>query len=230
MSDFSNNNNVAQPARTNFNREVVTQKNLLRWLAQGKIFEAGVGVEDTASDSQAALDDTKATYALQSPSSSSILVIPLLLKLMMIADGGALTAIDVAFTKPAGLCATPLTLSGRAMTSIHCMYQASPALASPSASALYGVATTFQLTASALVAADYVLYDHRHIIDAAITTGLPVLGSGPTNVQTWNFMNDGSPHILTSGAAMLVYINTGTTDSTFQPYMQWAEVTLDDLR
>jgi len=28
---------------------------------------------------------------------------------------------------------------------------------------------------------------------------------------------------------MLVYINTGTSDSTWFPYMQWAELTIDDL-
>jgi hypothetical protein len=229
MADFLNNSDVAMAARVTSARDVVSSSNLLKWLAQGKIFEAGAGVEDTASDSQAALDDTKATFALQSPAGTNTLVIPLTLKLMMVADGGALTAIDVAFTKAAGLCATVNTLSGRAMTSIHCMFQTNPTKNTPKASALYGVATTFQLTSAALVAADYVLYDHRHIIDAAISTGLPVAGTGPTNVQTYNFLQDGVPHILSAGAAMLVYINTGTSDSTFQPYMQWAEVSIDDL-
>jgi len=227
MADHVNAAGTATSARVNANGIAITENTYLRWLAQGKIFEAGAGVEDTASDSQAALDDTKATFALQSPTGVSTLVIPLLVKLMCVADGGALSVIDLAFTKAAAKCATALTLSGRAMTSIHCCFQTDPIKASPVASALYGVATTFQLTASALVAADYVLYDHRHIIDAAITTGLPVLGEGPTNVQTWNFYND--PRIMSAGAAMIVYVNTGTSDSTWQPYFKWAEVTIDDL-
>lgn len=229
MADFTNNAGTAVSGRTNSKRDLVVQQNLLKWVAEGKVFEAGFGVEDTAADSQAALDDTKVTFALQSPANSYTLVVPILLKLACVADGGALTAIDIAFTKPAGLCATANTLSGRALTSIHCMYQANPNKATPLAQALYGVATTFQLTSAALVAADYVDYHKGTIIDAALTTGLPNLGGGPSNVSTWDFLNVGAPRIMTNGASMLVYINTGSSDSTWFPYMQWAELTIDDL-
>ena len=223
MADFLDKSNVAVAARVTRNRDVVTSPNYLKWLAQGKVFEAGFGPEDTAADSQAAIDDTLATFALQASGSTKI-VIPLLLKLAMTADGGALTRLDVAFTKPAGLCATALTLTGgRAMTSIHNMYRTSPAQTGPTASALYGAATTFAITVSALVAADYVNAHYETWIDAALT----VMTQRQT--ITFNFMNEGVPHGMTAGAVMLVYINTAVADSTWLPYIQWAEVEEEDL-
>lgn len=229
MADFQNNNSVAKSARVNANRDVVVASNYLRWLVQGKLFEAGFGAEDTAADSQAAIDDTLVSFALQSSGSTKI-VLPLFLRLACVSEGGAAQRIDVAFTKPAGLCATALTLTGgRAMTSIHNMYRTSPAQTGPTASALYGAATTFAITASQLVAADYVDYQRREIIDNAITAGLPMLGGGTSNLFQIDFMREGQLHGLTAGAAMLVYINVGTSDATYYPYIQWAEVEEADL-
>lgn len=223
MSNFENNSNVAQAGRVNGNRDVVVALPYLRWLAQGKIFEAGFGVEDTAADSQAAIDDTLVSFALQSVGSTKI-VVPLLLKLAMTADGGALTRIDVAFTKPAALCATVLALTGgRALTSIHNMYRTSPAQSGPTALALYGAATTFAITSTALVAADYVNFHYETWIDAALTV------MTQPQIKVINFMAEGAPRGMTAGAAMLVYINTATTDSTFIPYIQWAELEPGDL-
>jgi|SRR3990170_674589 len=229
MADFLNNSNVAVAARTTANRDVVTSLPLGKWLIEGKLFEAGFAPEDTAADSQAAIDDTLVTFALQAVGASKI-VIPLFLRLACVSEGGAAQRIDIAFTKPANLCATNLTLTGgRAMTSIHNMYRTSPAQSPPTASALYGAATTFAITASALVAADYVDYQRREIIDNAITAGLPMLGGGTSNVLDISFLREGAPRGLTAGAAMLVYINVGTTDATYYPYVQWAEVEPGDL-
>jgi len=223
MSDYLNDAGVAKAGRVTNNRDTVVSPNYWKWLAQGKIFEAGFGAEDTAADSQAAIDDTLVTFALQSSGSTKI-VVPLVFKDMMVADGGALTRIDIAFTKPAALCATAHTLTGgRAMTSIHNMYRTSPAQTGPTASALYGAATTFAITSSALVAADYVDAHYETWIDAALT----VMTQRQTVV--FNFMRDEVPHALTAGACMLVYINTGTSDSTHLPYIQWAELELGDL-
>ena len=85
------------------------------------------------------------------------------------------------------------------------------------------------VTASALVAADYATYDYLLPVDALLTTGKVALGGGPSNVHTWRFLKDGYPHILTSGAAMLIFASNSTTDATAKCYIQWAEVTIDDL-
>ena len=222
MADFLNNAGVAVAGRTVENRDLVVSPNYWKWLAQGKLFEAGFGLEDTAADSQAAIDETLVTFALQAGAGGKM-VVPLLLRLAMVADGGALTRIDVAFTKPAALCATALTLTGgRAMTSVHNMYRTSPAQNPPTASALYGAATTFAITSSVLVAADFVNRGYNTWIDAALTV------MTQPQVIEFNFMKE-APRAMTASAAMLVYINTATADSTWLPYIQWAELDLADL-
>ena len=229
-NSFEDRNDNPQAGGVNGKRDVIVAPNYMRWLAEGKIFEAGFGAEDTAADSQASLDETKVTFALQSPEADEPIVVPICLKLMCTADGGALSNFQVMFTKPARLCATVNALSTtRAMTSIHNMFRRNPPVASPKAGAYYGQATTFDITSTALLAADYVSYHFGHVIDAALTTGLVAPGEGPSNVQTFRFLNDGIPHLLTQGAAMLVYVYTGTSDSTWFPYVQWAEVEAKDL-
>lgn len=230
MSDFLDSQNTPVAGRVTRNRDLVVSPNYFKWLAQGKLFEAGFGAEDTAADSQAAIDDTLVTFALQSGAGSKI-VIPLLLRITMVTEGGALGRADVAFTKSASLCATQFALTGgRAMTSIHNMLRTVPAQNPPTASALYGAATTFAITSTALVAADYVDYQRRSWVDnlLSVSTSIPVMDGGAGDSLTWNFMQ-GVPRGMTAGAAMLVYINTGTTDSTWFPYMQWAEVDAEDL-
>ena len=230
-NDFQDKNGTAQGAFVTGERDVVVVPNYLKWLAEGKIFEAGFGAEDTAADSQAALVATTPSFALQAPEAEEPIVVPIMLKLMCTADGGALSQFQVLFTKPARLCATVLAVSTtRDLTSKHNMYRSNPPQKAQEAKAYYGQATTFDITVSALVAADYVSYELRHVADALLTTLTPALGDGPSNVQTYRFLEDGVPHLLTNGAAMLVYIYTGTSDSTWFPYMQWAELTEKDLR
>ena len=222
MSDFNNNANVARPARVTANRDIVTVPTLWKWAAQGKVFEAGMGMEDTAVSTLAAIADITASCSLQAPTASTTLVIPILLAVSLTVDGNALTELSVSFTKPSGLTGTALTLSGTALTSKHCVYQTNPAKTAQTATALSAV------TVSVLVAADYVEYQRKIAIDAVLTTGLVAMG-GPSNVATINFLQEGAPHIMTSGAAMLVTVKNGTTDGKFKPYIQWAEVTIDDL-
>jgi hypothetical protein len=223
MTNYENNLLVERPARVTANRDLVTMPDLYKWVAEGKVFEAGQGLEDTGVAAAASVADTTATFSLQSPASTTVLVIPIILKVALTNDGSALSQLAVCFTKPAGLCATILTLSGTALTSKHAGYKKNPALTAQQATALYTV------TPSALVAADYVEYDRSIAIDAALTTGLPNFGDGPSNVKTYKFLEEGAPHIMSSGAAMLVYVVNSTTDALAKCYMMWAEVTEDDL-
>ena len=170
------------------------------------------------------------SFAFKAREAEEPIVVPIMLKLMCTADGGALSQFQVLFTKPARLCATVLAVSTtRDLTSKHNMYRSNPPQKAQEAKAYYGQATTFDITVSALVAADYVSYELRHVADALLTTLTPALGDGPSNVQTYRFLEDGVPHLLTNGGAMLVYIYTGTSDSTWFPYMQWAELKESDL-
>jgi hypothetical protein len=220
--DFENRHGAAQRAKLTGSGDILSSSTLMRWAVEGKVFEAGYGLEDTAIAMDTTWADTTPIFSLQAPASSSLIVIPLKLKLMVHDDGNALTLFGVAFTKPAGLCDTTMTLSGTALTSKHCCYRTNPAQTAQQSTALSNV------TASALLAADYIAYHYGNAIDAMLTTGLANMG-GPQNVQTWNFLKDGLPHMMTSGAAMLVYVDNGTTDANCTAYMQWAEVTKDDL-
>lgn len=228
MADFKDRLGAPQPAQVTGKGDVIVAPNFWRWLAQGKVHEAGFGLEDVddQEESQASLNATLATYALQAPVADSPIIVPILLKLMMSNDGAALTNYQVVFTKPAALCATKLALSGGSpLTSKHCLYRTNPPRTKQEATAIYGD----PITVSALVAADYISYHFGHVINEVLTTGLVALGDGPSNVQTFRFLKEGVPHLLTQGAAMLVYIYTTSTDSVVAAYMQWAELNEDDL-
>jgi len=227
MPDFKDRNNVIDAGGLTGERDVITTPNLYRWLMEGKIFEAGYGLEDSAVDGEgsATVDDTTATFSLQAPASSSLLVIPLLLKLGIVSEGGAVAFFQLMFTKPAGLCATALTLSGTALTSKHCVYRTNPAQTAQQATTL----STVTVSSFASAAADFVSYHRGVLADNTLTTLLPSMGSGPSNTHVFNFLEDGAPHIMTSGAAMLFYGYNAGGDTSFIAYMQWAEVTEDDL-
>src|SRR3990167_10362491 len=131
-NDFQDRGGNPQPALVNGQREPIVSPNYWRWLMEGKVFEAGFGAEDTAADSQASLVATTATFALQSPEADTPIVVPICLKLMCTADGGALSNFQVLFTKSARLCGTALALTTtRALTSIHALYQKNPPIAAP---------------------------------------------------------------------------------------------------
>ena len=230
MADFQNKNNVAGAGLITGNRTLVGTPELLRFAAQGKVFAAGHGLQSDAMDSQAETtltpDDVKATFALQAPSSSSTLVIPILLRVCWEVEGGAATDHQLIFTKAASECATALTMSGRDMiVNNFPIYSTTPVQDAPQASALYGVATTFLLTVSALTAADQIMYDFTAHVDNNVSAPL----TGTSQQVQWNFLRDGCPHVLTSGAAMIFYISSATSDAKIHPYMQWLELEADDL-
>jgi len=217
-------NNTPRNQYVTMERDAISVPVLWKWAAQGKVFEAGLSPEDSAVASSTSFADTTPRFSLQAPASTSLLVIPILLKVFLVTDGGGITNVQVAFTKPAGLCATTMTLTGTALTSKHALYRTNPAQTAQQAAALSAC------TLSAMVAADYVGYHFGHAIDATLTTGLVTPGTGPSNVDTFNFLGEGAPHIMTSGAAMVVYCYTGTSAGSHRAYMQWAEVTEDDLK
>jgi len=223
MADFLDKNNVARGAKVTVNRDIVTLPTLWKLASQGKVFEAGAGLEDTGIAAYASINEQYPTFALQAPSNTTTLVIPILLKVALTDDGSALTEISVAFTKPAGLCATALVITGTAFTSKHALLKSNPAQTSQTALATY----TNTLT-GALVAADFVEYERRIAIDAVLTSGLVAM-DGPSNVFKAKFLEEGAPHIMSSGAAMLVYVKNSTTDAKAKCYIQWAEVSEDDL-
>lgn len=226
MANYQNNDDVDKAARVTGERDIVTALPLGKWAIEGKLFHAGFGMEDADGEENAsgtAFDDLKPTFVLVAPSSSSVLVIPVLVRIMFSDDGGGASQIQVALTKPAGLCATTLAVSSvTAFTFKQAVYAKNPALSAPQATAGYGDSAT----SSALTNADYVSAYYTHVVDAALTTGLPT-GGNPSVVEV--DMLKGGPNILSSGAAMLIYFITASSDAIAACYMKWAEVSENDL-
>ena len=231
MSSFTNNLGSAVSARTTANRDLITLPYYMKWLAQGKIFEAGHSLQTDGDDSQGEAsvtpDDVKATWALQAPPDGNTLVIPLQFKAMWEAEGGAATDYQLIFTRAADAMGVTLGLSGRAMAAKNCLYAANPIKNTAKASPLYGVATTFLLTVSALdTADDCVMYDFTAMSDNNVAASK---GTIAVQQREYNWLETAVPHIMSSGAAMIFYCSSGTSDAVLHPYIMWAEVTIDDL-
>ncbi|MFA6307103.1 MAG: hypothetical protein WC639_04840 [Patescibacteria group bacterium] len=233
MSDFQNNNSVAVAARTTANRDAVTLDSYYRWVAEGKVFEAGQSLQSTGLDSQAETaltpDDVKASFALVAPSSSSKIIVPILFKVMFEGDGGAAPDSWLIFTRSSGAMGVSLAVTGTDVNAKNCLYATNPTKAAPQASIVKGVATTFLVTVSALdTANDCVLYHMALMADASCTTaGLGITAKGL--YQEYNFIKEGFPRYMTSGAAMIYYVSAASSDAVFHPYIQWAELDPADV-
>jgi len=224
MAQFIDRGNVPVAARVTGNRDLITSPSVLRWVAEGKVFQAGQGCESTAVDcgvNSATIDETLPTFSLQAPP-VGVFVVPLELKIMMTDDGDTLSNWQICFTKAATLCATTMKISGTAM---HHVSNLNATFNNGAASvALYTP------TVSALTVADYISIGKGHSVVDGTTTGKPNLGDGASNVKTYCFLGkEGLPHIMANGSAMLVYLYTATAVSKWTTYIQWAELTANDL-
>ena len=180
---------------------------------------AGLGPEESAIDSAASLNDVSPTFALVAPSETTT-IIPIYAAFSLIADGGALSQVDVAVTKKAADCAVTLVVTGTELN-----YQNTRT----DLDGETGTATAFHTaTATALTTADYITLEHTQILDAVLTTGAPMVNPEET-VHKMRFWKDGQYLFLREGAALLFYAYTGSVDSTWKPYLVWAEVPTVEL-
>lgn len=217
MSDYKDRNNVAVAGGVTGARDLIASPSLLRWAAEGKIFTAALGAEDTAIDSEASLDDTTPTFGLKAPASSSLYILPIYVRAVVTGDGGAASYAQTAITKAASDCATAFTLSGTALQKRN---HNTNMTSSPQASALC------TCTASALTNADYVSMGTLTMVNEVLTTGAPMANKETAFEE--DLLKEG--WLLSSGAGLLVYLYTASTDSTWMPWITWAELTEDDLR
>lgn len=217
MADFTDNSATPHAGRATKNRDLVIAPSILRWAMEGKVFSAGLGPEDTAIDSEAAFNDEAHTFALVAPSSSTVYVLPIFVRMSVTGDGGAATYAQVEITKAALECATQLECSGTALTKIN---HNSNVTTAPQSAALHTV------TSSALTNADYITMIQVTTVDALLTTGAPM--ANKENCIEINLLPE--TWLLSAGAALFLSPYTGTTDSTWVPYIVWAELSADDIR
>ena len=216
---FQDRTGLTRPAGITGNRDIIVVPDILKWAAEGKLFSAGVGYENAGIDSaNSSLEDTTPTFALMSSSAPDIYVLPILLRLSTHTEGGFIPIIHTMITRAAKDCATTLKVSGTAFTAIQ--NHNSTINSNPSAKAID------TCTSSALTNADYVMLIKAIAADNPIT-GTGGLGFGRQVTFELDLLSD--PNLLQSGAGMLVYCNTQTTDTKYCPYIIWAELTIDDL-
>ena len=219
MADFTDNSSVAHAGRVTKNRDLVVHPNLLKWAFEGKLWTAGLGPENAGVDSDATLSDESPEFGLVASSSASTLVLPIVIRLSVHTEGGALNQLQIAVTRAASDCATTMVVSGTAFTAIqnhNVTYTTSP-----TASAIY------TCTSTALTNADY------QSLILATQADNPVSGTGGLAFNRGTvFELDllSTPRILHSGAALLVFPYTATTDQKYLATITWAELTEDDLR
>ncbi len=235
MADFSNGNNVPQAALVTGNRSILNTPIFWKWVAQGKVFEAGQSLQSTGLDSQAETaltpDDVKASFALQAPSGTGKLIVPIIFKSMFEGDGGAAPDSWLIFTRGAGAMGVSLTLSGTAVNAKNCTYASNPVKGTPTATILKGVATTFLLTVSALDTADDCVLNHMALMaDASCTTaGLGITAKGLYQEHDFIAEAGGFPRYMEAGAAMIYYVSAASSDAVFHPYVMWAELDPEDV-
>ena len=220
MADFTDNSAIAKAGRVTGNRDMVFHPNLLKWAYEGKLWTAGLGPENAGIDSDASLSDESPEAALVCGASSSVLVLPILLRASVHTEGGALNQLQIAVTRAAADCATALVVSGTAFTAIqnhNVSYTTSP-----SASAIY------TCTSTALTNADYQSLILATQSDNPVSTGTGAQFGACGNVFEIDLLK--TPRIMHSGAALLVFPYTGTSDQKYLYAITWAEPTADDLR
>lgn len=216
--EFKDNDSINHLGRVTGERDIVVHPNLLKWAFEGKLWTAGLGCENAGIDSDGSLSDESPEAALVASSSATVFVLPILLIASVHTEGGAKNQLQVAITRAASDCATTLAVSGTAMTAIqnhNVTYTTSP-----TASAYYTA------TASALTNADY------QSLILATQADNPVSGTGGLGFNrgcVFELDLLETPRILHSGAAMLVYPYTGTSDQKYLYSITWAELDEDDF-
>ena len=220
MSDFETREGVARAGGLTGNRDLIITPNILRWVAEGKVFSAGVGYESAGIDDiGVTLDDETPDFGLYTSTSTTTFILPLLVRLSIHTEGGYYPRIIVGITRQASDCAT--TLARSAGTALPSVINHNIALNNaPTATAYY------TCTNSALTNADFVAVIKAVAADNP-TSGTGGLGFNKGTVFELDLSKD--PHLLAGGAALLVYPNTQTTDTKWCPYIMWAELTADDL-
>ena len=208
-----------QEARLNHVGEIVGLPYLWQLSLEGRLFMAGHGLEETATDSEASLNETKPNFALTAPASETV-VVPLSMTIRMHDEGGATPQLYATYVQEsksvlgAGTAHTPLNLLG-GLTPKSARAQAQHTLT--------GIDT--------FVDGENVMLTRRgNILDDLITAemvatdaNLETPGLGILE-YTWE---PKYPIMLYQGSSILFYMVTGTSDSKWSHTAVWAELPSD---
>ena len=226
MADLKTRNGIVRAGGMTGARDILTSPSMFRWLKEGKIFSAGFGYEHAGQDDDDAIEDIFPEQGLFSAATPNILVLPILVRLSTHTEGGAAPEIGIGITRAAEDSATSMkTSAGTVFPAIqNCNSEFSN---KPTARALYNI------TLSAMTNADYIMVVQSHAADNVVGGSGGVGFPSPYSSRgTTTFEHDmlADPYLLSDGAALLVYPNSGTGRAKYSAYLVWAELTLDDLR
>lgn len=199
------NGQTGRAIRTSVRNEIVIADFKHQMVADGKVFMAGIGVEDTPIADQAAFNDTTPMFGLQAPDAGTV-VIPLAFILGIDIEGGAAVAqFNVVYDD------ADRNLTGTELSDIRNMRGDGPQ--TPNASMLHTVTAD---------AGDGVTVTHMEWPDNILSAE----SIGPEGGQIrWSVEKDlgGYPIYLVNGGSFLVYSSTGSSRTSYSPFFVWAE-------
>lgn len=230
MADFevkwplasSGGDGLATGARLNRAREIISTPWLHQLMLEGRMFVAGHGIEEAATDGYASLDDTTPSVAL-TVSGTSVVAIPVFFRAYFDTEGGAAPDWHLAYCQ----ASKGVSGSGTAMDKLNCLGGNNPR--TPSAEALH---TCSGITA--ITDAQNVIFTQRiQVLDNYLSveaatgkTGIEAPGGRYSNMEAvYDFKE--FPLGLYDGSSVLFYANTGTTDTSYNYTIAWVELPAD---
>lgn len=192
------------------------------WLMQrgfeGNVYIAGHGLEETATDGEAALDETTPTFVLLAPAAGTI-VIPIYAEMRMHTEGGA--APDAYLSYVGVDRASTITKTDLDKLQLNGAATTSAAIAAKTVSAI-----------SAITSPQTVLLKRRaNVLDNLISVEAVTLqenqetfSRSPLDLE-YNFIEKfGGAFVFSGGRGVMFHTATATADSVYSVTFVWAEV------
>lgn len=205
-------------AATNLAEELRTVPWLMQQGFQGNVYIAGHGLEETATDGEAAIDETTPTFSLMAPAGGTIIV-PIWAEFRMHAEGGAAPDMWLSYV---GVDRTNLT-TGTSLDKLQINGSATDSLARVLKTVTAVPAITSAQTVLLARRAD--VLDNYISVEAATTRSqIQSLRFDPLSLE-FNFWDKfGGAFQLYAGRSIMFHTATGTSDSTYSATFLWAEV------
>lgn len=212
---------VTGAARINQAEMLVPFPFLMQLSLEGRVFMAGHGLEETATDSEAALDETTPSFILMAPASGTV-VVPIWAEIRMHAEGGAAPDWYMSYVgvdRSSGLTHTALDVQPVGRLTADAVTNA--AIASKTVSGV-----------TAITSAQTIMLARRaNILDNIISVEAVTLQANqetpnrsPLSFEFPIYDKFGGAFTLSKGQSIMFHTSTGTTDSTYTVSFLWAEL------
>jgi hypothetical protein len=204
-------------AATNRAEEIRSAPWLFDKALEGSVYIAGHGLEETATDGEASLDETTPSFMLMAPTSGTI-VVPIWAEMRTHTEGGAAPDIYLSYV---GVDRT----SGVTYTSLDKLQMAGTATTS-SAIAAKTISTVTAITSAqtVLLARRANILDNLISVEMATTGTVEAPGANVLGLEFdfWNKFH--GAFVLKGGTSIMLHTSTGTSDSAYSVTFCWAEI------